>query len=82
MKVIIKGNWAPYVGTDYCEALGIFNSLEEAQDAAADYAWDRWEEQDEDQGFEDEGPDYYVEEYDPAEHDMHRAGGGSFEGDF
>lgn len=81
MKVIIKGNWAPYVGTDYCEALGIFDNLEDAQEAAADYAWDRWQPQD-DTDIEDEGPDYYVEEYNPAEHDMLRAGGGSFEGDF
>lgn len=83
MKVIIKGNWAPYVGTDYCEALGIFDSLEEAQDAAQDYAWDRWEGcYDDCDGIEDEGPGYYVEEYNPAEHDMLRAGGGSFDGDF
>lgn len=85
MKVIIRGSWSDCVGTDYCDALGIFNSLEEAQDAAADYAWDCWqpqEQDDEDTAFEDGGPDYYVEEYNPAEHDMLRAGGGSFVDDF
>jgi hypothetical protein len=82
MKVIIKGSWSNCVGTDYCDALGEFESLEAAKDEALDYAWDRWEPQDEDSGLEDDGPDYYVEEYNPEIHDMLRAGGGSFEDDF
>lgn len=83
MRVIIKGTWAPYVGTDYCDALGTYDSLEspDALAAAADFAWDIWEPDDED-GFEDEGPDYHLEEYDPDKHDMQRSGGGSFLTDF
>ena len=88
MRVIIRGNWAPYVGTNYCEALGVFDSLEDkdCRGAAEDRAWETWEDDDntdEETGeYEGEGPDYYVEEYDPDEHDMLRTGGGSFEDDF
>ena len=41
VKVIIRGNWAPYVGTDYCEALGVYDTLEEARADAEQYAWDQ-----------------------------------------
>lgn len=83
MKVIIRGNWSNCVGTDYCDALGIYPNLASAYDDAEEYAWNLWQPQDEeDTGIEDEGPDYCIEEYDPAEHDNHRAGGGSFEGAF
>lgn len=82
MRVIIRGNWARYVGTDYCDALGIYDSLEDAQSDAEEYAWNIWEDDEDD--YEDgeyvgEGPDYYVEEYDPEVHDGHKSGGGSFE---
>lgn len=85
MRVIIRGSWARYVGTDYCDALGVFDSLHDAGEAAEEYAWNIFEEDPDD--YEDgeyvgEGPDYYVEEYNPDEHDGHRAGGGSFEDDF
>lgn len=87
IKVVIQGNWAPYFGTDYCDALGIYPNLEAAWEDAKCYAWDRWEpdepeEQEDDNGFEDEGPDYYVAEYDPDLHDMLKAGGGNFADDF
>lgn len=86
MRVIIRGNWAPHVGTDYCDALGIYDNLEQAREHALDYAWNFWEDDDnynEETGeYEGEGPDYYIEEYDPETHDMHKAGGGSFEENF
>jgi hypothetical protein len=82
MRVIIQGNWAPYVGTDYCDALGIYDSLEAAETDAHCYAWERWEAPEEESGLEDEGPDYWVEEYDPYKHDMLRVGGNSFAEEF
>jgi hypothetical protein len=69
------------VGTDYCDALGTYDSLAAAEDDAMTYAWDHWEEPEE-SDFEDEGPDYFIEEYDPEKHDRLKAGGGSFEGEF
>lgn len=84
MKVIIKGHWSDCVGTDYCEALGVYDSLEAAQSDADSKAWDMWEPQDDDNDGFEVTPDYYIEEYIPGEngHDMLRAGGGSFEDDF
>lgn len=83
MIVIIKSNWAPYCGTDYCDVLGNYDSLENAEKDASEYAWYWWEsDHDDDSGFEDEGPDWTIEEYNPEEHDMLRSGGGSFEDDF
>jgi hypothetical protein len=86
MRVIIRGNWANYVGTDYCDALGVYDKLDDAWDDAATYAWDRFEGDDEDYDeegeYHGEGPDYYIEEYDPKVHDGHRAGGGSFADEF
>lgn len=86
IKVIIRGNWANYVGTDYCDALGIYNTLEEAWGDAETRAWETFEEDeddiDENGEYQGEGPDYYIEEYNPDEHDMLRAGGGSFEEEF
>lgn len=77
---VILSNWAPYVGTDYVEYLGEYESEEAAMKDAHDFAWDRWEsENDPDDAWDDEGPDYYVEVYDPEKHDGHRAGGGSFQ---
>tara|TARA_B100001146_G_scaffold203924_1_gene196817 strand:+ start:85 stop:339 length:255 start_codon:yes stop_codon:yes gene_type:complete len=82
IKVIIRGNWAPYVGTDYCDALGIFDSLEDARDCALDYAYNIWEPEETEDDIEPEGPDYWIEEYDPKVHDGLRPGGGSFKNDF
>jgi hypothetical protein len=87
MRVIIRGNWTKYVGTDYTDALGIFDSLEDAQESAEDYAWSVWEDDADDYDDEDgeyigQGPDYYVEEYNPDKHDRHRSSGGSFENEF
>lgn len=84
MKVIILGNWSNCSGTDYCAALGNFDSLKAAEQAAMDYAWSTFEngEEDEDSLFEYDGPDYYIEEYNPEKHDMLKAGGGSHEDDF
>lgn len=83
VKVIIRGNWAPYVGTDYCDALGIYDSLDDAQDDALDYAYSNWEpEEEEDSELEDENPEYWIEEYNPDVHDELKAGGGSFKKDF
>lgn len=84
IKVIIRGDWSDCVGTDYCHALGIYETLEDAAGDAEDYAWGVWEPQgyDEDDGFEEEGPEYWVEEYNPKKHDMLRVGGGSFKQDF
>lgn len=83
MRVVIKSNWAPYVGTDYCDALGIYDNLEEAQADAIEYAWDQWEgASDDGDDFEDEGPEAIVQEYDPEIHDCLKAGGGSFVEEF
>lgn len=85
LKVIIRGNWSDCVGTDYCAALGLYDTLEQANDDAECYANESWEpqEQDEEDTFmEPEGPDYWIEEYDPEKHDILRAGGGSFEDEF
>ncbi len=86
MRVIIRGNWAPCVGTDYCDALGIYDSLEAAAQDADDHAWETWEDDDntdpETGEYEGEGPDYWTEEYDSEKHDMHKSGGGSFEDEF
>ena len=83
-RYVIKSNWAPYVGTDYCEALGVFDTEDQALAVGLEYAWDRWDywPDDEDDCFEDEGPDVVVEIYDPEKHDMLKAGGGSFKDDF
>lgn len=81
MRIIVQGNWAPYVGTDYCEALGIYDSLDAAKREAEDLAWEKWEGPD-DEDEDDEGPDFWVEEYDPDKHDMLRAGGGNFADEF
>jgi hypothetical protein len=82
MKVLIRSNWGPFIGTDYVEALGIYDSLEQAREDAEVYAMDKWEPDEEDSGIEDEGPDVVVEEYNPLTHDDERAGGGSFADDF
>lgn len=93
MRVMIRGNWANYVGTDYCNVLGVYPDCtdpttdKEVQRDAETYAWDCFEPDDDDYDGDEycgEGPDYYVEEYDPSEdgHDMYRAGGGSFEDEF
>lgn len=87
MRVIIRGNWSDCSGTDYCEALGHYPSLEAAWLDAEERAWETWEPQEQDEDgceIEDEGPDFHVEEYIPGEdgHDNLRAGGGSFEHEF
>jgi hypothetical protein len=82
IKVIIHSNYSPYAGSEYCAALGSYPSLEDAQGDATDYAYDRWESWEEDEDFEDEGPNYWIEIYNPEIHDMLRPGGGSFEEDF
>jgi len=83
MKVLIRSNWGPFIGTDYVEALGVYDSLDAAMPDALQYAHDKWEpDDDEDNPLEDEGPDVVVEEYNPLTHDDERAGGGSFADDF
>lgn len=83
MRVIIRGYWGNCVGTDYCDALGIYDNLEDASGDADTYAWSIYE-PDENSGddFEDEGPDYWISEYNSDTHDMLRAGGGSFKAEF
>jgi hypothetical protein len=87
-RIIIRGSWSDCVGTDYCDALGWYPIVEggavhpSAWQDAKDYAWDRWEPQETSEDWDDEGPDYCVEVYNPDEHDMLRAGGGSFIEDF
>lgn len=84
MKVIIRGSWSNCVGTDYCDALGEYPSLDNpfCQDDAYNHASNSWEPDLDDDGLEDDGPNYWVEEYDPSVHDMLKSGGGSFEDDF
>lgn len=89
MRVIIKSHWHPNSnGSEYTRALGIYPSLEAAYKDAFQYAANEYEEpseeEQEDSGVEDEGPDVIVEEYIPGEdgHDSEREGGGSFEDDF
>lgn len=89
MRVIIKSHWHPNSnGSEYTRALGIYPTLEAAFKDATAYAWDQYEEpseeEQEDSGVEDEGPDVVVEEYIPGEdgHDGEKEGGGSFEDDF
>jgi len=87
-RIVIRGDWSDCVGTDYCEALGIYEvddkggPCNDAWDDAAQVAWDKWEPQNPVDVWEDEGPDYYIEVYDPEKHNMLRGGGGSFETDF
>ena len=91
-RIIIRGHWSDCVGTDYCEALGIYEvdasgePCKEAWDDACQSAWDRWRWSPQDPWDEDEiepeGPGYYIEVYAPEKHDRKRAGGGSFEADF
>ena len=79
MHVMIRGNWSNCVGTDYCDYLGEYDSLEQAQGDGESAAWNTWEPQeDDDSGFEDEGPDYWLEEYNPDAHDGLKAGGESW----
>jgi hypothetical protein len=86
-RIIIRGRWSDCVGTDYCEPLGIYEvdangePCQEAWDDACQVAWDRWSPQDPCDEW-DEGPEYYIEIYDPEKHDRKRAGGGSFEPEF
>ena len=85
MKVIIIGNWSNCTGTEYYDALGIYPNLKLAQSDASDYAWDFWEPQEvenEEDGLDYDGPDYFIEEYVPSKHDCFRTGGGSFEEEF
>jgi len=89
MRVVFWSHWHPNSnGTDYMEALGHFDSLEAAEKAAYDAAIDRYEWQSEEEqdeaGVEDEGPDVVVYDYDsdPERFDSQRAGGGSFADDF
>lgn len=86
MRVIMWSHWHPNSnGSEYWEALGEYPDLKSAEADAREEAWNRYEEpsqveQDED-GWEDEGPEWFVEEYDPEKHDRHSIGG-SFENDF
>lgn len=88
-RYVIKSHWHPNSnGTEYTEALGLFATEEEARKEAQAFADDRFEwpseEEQEDSGVEDEGPDVTVEEYIPGEdgHDCEKEGGGSFEDEF
>lgn len=86
---VFWSHWHPNSnGSDYWEALGFYEEHEvETRTADAQQAaWDRYEEptqeeQDED-GMEDCGPEYLVEEYDPDKHDNLKSGGGSFQDEF
>lgn len=88
MRKIIAFYSGPYAGTDACSAFLVPASLSEGGviDWIADWAWnehEQWVEYNEDEDYiEDEGPDYWFEDYEAEKHDMHRAGGGSFEEDF
>lgn len=89
MRVIVKSHWHPNSnGSEYTRALGIYDTLEAAFKDATAYAWEQYEEpseeEQEEDGIEDEGPDVIVEEYKPGEdgHDSEREGGGSFEDEF
>ncbi|RYF48005.1 MAG: hypothetical protein EOO38_11025 [Cytophagaceae bacterium] len=89
MRVIFWSHWhSNSNGTDYYEALGHYDSLAEAEQDAYTAACDRYEypseEDQEEWGVEDEGPDVVVYDYDekPDYYDGHRCGGGSFEDDF
>lgn len=94
MRIVYWSHWHPNSnGTDYWDVLGIYPGYDtdekvreqadnDAYCAASDrYEWQSEEEQDEN-GFEDEGPDICVEVYDPEYHDMRRSGGGSFGPEF
>jgi len=88
MRVMMWSHWHPNSnGTDYWEALGLYDDLgKEAQEDAHQVANDRYEwpseEEQEESGIETEGPDVMLEEYDPEKHDMLKAGGGSFADEF
>jgi hypothetical protein len=80
-RYVMKSNWDPYIGSDYVEALESDNLKDAEEEAEQKIAWDSWEGSDDDD-YEDEGPDWIVEEYDPERHDMYKSGGGSFEDQF
>jgi hypothetical protein len=86
MRKIIAFYSGPFVGTDSNCAFLVPENLTDAQiyDWIAGWAWEEHEHwiQEEDDDLEDEGPDFYWEDYAPEEHDMLRGGGGSFEKDF
>lgn len=89
MRVIIKGA-GPTIGMDYCDALGIYDTLQQAEEDGFQYAVQHLESYGYD--YDPEGEDDYetvtsevdfeLVEYDPEKHDMLKAGGGSFEGEF
>lgn len=93
-RLVFWSHWHPNSnGTDYWDVLGIYPGYgnDPAVTAAAerdayDAAMNRYEEpseaEEEENGYEDEGPDVCVEVYDPDVHDCQRAGGGSFKGEF
>jgi hypothetical protein len=76
MRVMILGNWSNCVGTDYCNYLGEYDNLRQAEGDAKTLAWETWEPRDDD---DDEGPDFWLEEYDSNLHDKLKAGGGLWE---
>lgn len=95
-KIIIRGS-GKTVGTDFAEALLVPDNTsdEEITQYAFDtsvenaqmYGWDLVDDYSTDEDtYENEVTsdelEYYWEDYDPEEHDSHRAGGGSFEYDF
>lgn len=86
MRKIIAFYSGPFAGTDSCAAFVVDNRLTDDQIVRwlEPWAWDehdQWADEDSDE-FEEEGPDYHFEDYNPEKHDMLRVGGGSFEDDF
>lgn len=88
MKRYIAYMYTGMVGTSCYDAL-VADSMEEAVEIANEMALDHassygiepgMDEDDEMYCYGDVGAS--VEEYDPAKHDRHRSGGGSFEADF
>ncbi len=87
MKVIAR-YCGYYAGTSETIALGHYDSLEDAEECALDWAFGvhqsfaQTDEDCEEESYYMQSLDYVVEEYNPEKHDMLRSGGGSFEDDF
>lgn len=80
MRKIIGFYNGPFCGTDATQAFVVPATYTDAQilDHILDWAYqehEQWVDQAEEDGIEDEGPDFYFEDYDPDKHDMLRAGG-------
>ena len=87
MRKIIGFYIGPVCGTDATEAFVVSKSAtnDEILDYIVDWAnqeHEQWVDGCEDEGIDDDGPDYYFEDYDPEKHDMLKAGGGDWDYDF